>query len=170
VNSGRSALTNRVHRKIRDFGIVSNATRLRLLAWPLYVVLPELLWAAGFALYRSWDNLGGTPASAPTVEPPTRITSNTEAAIQVWTSSANARWAAKPAWAAGMASKNTLLAQQYAQPVEATVKLIQDPVITEYVNRVSQNLVHNSGLAGSVHNLLVLNLLVLNCFRRSLPI
>jgi len=69
-----------------------------------------------------------------------------------------------------MASKNTLLAQQYAQPVEATVKLIQDPVITEYVNRVSQNIVHNSGLAGSVQNLLVLNLLVLHCFRRSLPI
>src|SRR5215475_13599446 len=34
--------------------------------------------------------------------------------------------------------------KQYAQQVEATAKLIQDPVITEYVNRVGQNLVRNS--------------------------
>ena len=66
--------------------------------------------------------------------------------------------------------KQVALRKQYARLLEATVKLIQNPMITEYVNRVGQNIVHNSGLAGSVHNLLVLNLLVLNCFRRSLPI
>jgi predicted Zn-dependent protease len=32
----------------------------------------------------------------------------------------------------------------YAQQVEASAKLIQDPVVTEYVNRVGQNLVRNS--------------------------
>jgi Zn-dependent protease with chaperone function len=32
----------------------------------------------------------------------------------------------------------------YAQQVEASVKLIQDPVVNEYVNRVGQNLVRNS--------------------------
>ena len=32
----------------------------------------------------------------------------------------------------------------YAQQVEASSKLIQDPVITEYVNRIGQNLVRNS--------------------------
>ncbi|MGD0567535.1 MAG: M48 family metallopeptidase [Candidatus Sulfotelmatobacter sp.] len=32
----------------------------------------------------------------------------------------------------------------YAQQIEAQVKLINDPVITEYVNRVGQNLVRNS--------------------------
>ena len=32
----------------------------------------------------------------------------------------------------------------YAQQVEASAKLIQDPVITEYVNRLGQNLVRNS--------------------------
>jgi len=36
------------------------------------------------------------------------------------------------------------MGKQYAQQVEASVKLIQDPVITEYVNRVGQNLVRNS--------------------------
>lgn len=32
----------------------------------------------------------------------------------------------------------------YAQQVESTAKLVKDPVITEYVNRLGQNLVHNS--------------------------
>jgi predicted Zn-dependent protease len=32
----------------------------------------------------------------------------------------------------------------YAQQIEAQIKLINDPVITEYVNRVGQNLVRNS--------------------------
>src|SRR5438034_4813687 len=36
------------------------------------------------------------------------------------------------------------MSKQYAQQVESTVKLIQDPVITEYVNRIGQNLVRNS--------------------------
>ena len=34
--------------------------------------------------------------------------------------------------------------KQYAQQVESSVKLIQDPVVNEYVNRVGQNLVRNS--------------------------
>jgi predicted Zn-dependent protease len=36
------------------------------------------------------------------------------------------------------------MGKEYAQQVEASVKLIQDPVITEYVNRIGQNLVRNS--------------------------
>jgi beta-barrel assembly-enhancing protease len=40
--------------------------------------------------------------------------------------------------------KQIAMGKQYAQQVESTVKLIQDPVITEYVNRVGQNLVRNS--------------------------
>ena len=36
------------------------------------------------------------------------------------------------------------MGKQYAQEVEATSKLIHDPVITEYVNRIGQNLVRNS--------------------------
>jgi beta-barrel assembly-enhancing protease len=40
--------------------------------------------------------------------------------------------------------KQIALGKQYAQQVEATVKLIQDPVITEYVNRLGQNIVRNS--------------------------
>jgi predicted Zn-dependent protease len=34
--------------------------------------------------------------------------------------------------------------RQYAQMIESQIKLINDPVITEYVNRVGQNLVRNS--------------------------
>jgi beta-barrel assembly-enhancing protease len=34
--------------------------------------------------------------------------------------------------------------RQYAQMVESQVKLLNDPVITEYVNRVGQNIVRNS--------------------------
>ena len=36
------------------------------------------------------------------------------------------------------------LGKEYAQQVEASVKLVQDPVVTEYVNRIGQNLVRNS--------------------------
>ena len=36
------------------------------------------------------------------------------------------------------------MGKQYAQEVEATSKLIRDPMITEYVNRIGQNLVRNS--------------------------
>ena len=36
------------------------------------------------------------------------------------------------------------MGKQYAQQVESSVKLIQDPVVTEYVNRIGQNLVRNS--------------------------
>ena len=36
------------------------------------------------------------------------------------------------------------MGKQYAQMIDSTVKLIQDPVITEYVNRVGQNIVRNS--------------------------
>ena len=40
--------------------------------------------------------------------------------------------------------KQIAMGKAYSQQVESTVKLIQDPVITEYVNRVGQNLVRNS--------------------------
>ena len=36
------------------------------------------------------------------------------------------------------------MGKQYAEQVEATTKLIKDPTITEYINRVGQNLVRNS--------------------------
>ena len=36
------------------------------------------------------------------------------------------------------------IGKQYAQMVESSVRLVQDPVITEYLNRVGQNLVRNS--------------------------
>jgi predicted Zn-dependent protease len=40
--------------------------------------------------------------------------------------------------------KEIRLGKEYAQQVEASVKLVQDPVVNEYVNRVGQNLVRNS--------------------------
>jgi beta-barrel assembly-enhancing protease len=36
------------------------------------------------------------------------------------------------------------MGKEYAQQVEASSKLVQDPVVTEYVNRIGQNLVRNS--------------------------
>ncbi|MCU1305705.1 MAG: peptidase Ste24p [Acidobacteriaceae bacterium] len=36
------------------------------------------------------------------------------------------------------------MGKQYAQMVEQSVKLVQDPVVNEYVNRIGQNLVRNS--------------------------
>jgi len=40
--------------------------------------------------------------------------------------------------------KQIAMGQQYARQVESTSKLITDPVIAEYINRVGQNLVRNS--------------------------
>ena len=40
--------------------------------------------------------------------------------------------------------KQIAMGKAYAQQVESSVKLINDPVITEYVNRIGQNLVRNS--------------------------
>jgi beta-barrel assembly-enhancing protease len=40
--------------------------------------------------------------------------------------------------------KQIAMGKGYAQQVESSVKLVQDPVITEYVNRIGQNLVRNS--------------------------
>ncbi len=36
------------------------------------------------------------------------------------------------------------MGKQYAMQVDNTVKMVQDPVVTEYVNRIGQNLVRNS--------------------------
>src|ERR1700747_794030 len=44
--------------------------------------------------------------------------------------------------------KEIALGKQLAQEVERSAKLIDDPVVTEYVNRVGQNLVRNSDARG----------------------
>ena len=36
------------------------------------------------------------------------------------------------------------MGREYAQMIDTTVKLVQDPAITEYVNRIGQNIVRNS--------------------------
>jgi beta-barrel assembly-enhancing protease len=36
------------------------------------------------------------------------------------------------------------MGRQYAQQIESQIKLVNDPVVTEYVNRIGQNLVRNS--------------------------
>jgi beta-barrel assembly-enhancing protease len=40
--------------------------------------------------------------------------------------------------------RQVAMGRQFAQQIESQVKLINDPVITEYVNRIGQNLVRNS--------------------------
>lgn len=40
--------------------------------------------------------------------------------------------------------RQVAMGRQYAQQVESQVKLVNDPVVTEYVNRIGQNLVRNS--------------------------
>ncbi len=40
--------------------------------------------------------------------------------------------------------KQIAMGKQYAQQVESTSKMIKDPVVTEYINRLGQNLVRNS--------------------------
>src|SRR5579863_2306197 len=40
--------------------------------------------------------------------------------------------------------RQVAMGRQFAQQVESQVKLVSDPVVTEYVNRIGQNLVRNS--------------------------
>jgi predicted Zn-dependent protease len=40
--------------------------------------------------------------------------------------------------------RQVAMGRQFAQQVESQVKLVNDPVVTEYVNRIGQNLVRNS--------------------------
>ena len=40
--------------------------------------------------------------------------------------------------------KQVAIGRQYAQQVESQVKMVNDPVVTEYINRIGQNLVRNS--------------------------
>jgi predicted Zn-dependent protease len=40
--------------------------------------------------------------------------------------------------------KQVGIGRQYAQQVESQVKMVNDPVVTEYINRIGQNLVRNS--------------------------
>jgi beta-barrel assembly-enhancing protease len=40
--------------------------------------------------------------------------------------------------------KEVRMGKEYAQQVEASVKLVNDPIVNEYVNRIGQNLVRNS--------------------------
>jgi beta-barrel assembly-enhancing protease len=41
--------------------------------------------------------------------------------------------------------KQIAMGRSYAQKVESTTRLVNDPLITEYTNRVGQNLVRNAG-------------------------
>src|SRR5438874_2445412 len=40
--------------------------------------------------------------------------------------------------------KQIAMGKQYSQQIESSVKMVQDPVVSEYVNRIGQNLVRNS--------------------------
>jgi predicted Zn-dependent protease len=40
--------------------------------------------------------------------------------------------------------RQVAMGRQYAQQIESQIKLVNDPVVTEYVNRIGQNLVRNS--------------------------
>src|SRR5581483_4321479 len=40
--------------------------------------------------------------------------------------------------------KQVAMGRQFAQQVESQVKMVNDPVVTEYINRIGQNLVRNS--------------------------
>ena len=40
--------------------------------------------------------------------------------------------------------KEVRMGKEYAQQIEQSMKMVQDPVVNEYVNRIGQNLVRNS--------------------------
>ena len=42
--------------------------------------------------------------------------------------------------------KEIAIGRQYAEQIDKTAKLVKDPVVTEYVNRIAQNVARNSDL------------------------
>ncbi len=47
--------------------------------------------------------------------------------------------------------KEIALGKQMAQEVERQAKIVDDPIVAEYVNRIGQNLVRNSDAKGAFH-------------------
>lgn len=47
-------------------------------------------------------------------------------------------------WVGGSQDKEVAMGRQYAAEIEKQLKLVDDPLITEYVNRVGQNIVNHS--------------------------
>ncbi|MCV5689263.1 hypothetical protein OFN32_34160, partial [Escherichia coli] len=47
-------------------------------------------------------------------------------------------------WLGGSKEKEIAIGRQLAMQVEQQVKLVEDPLITEYINRVGQNIVLHS--------------------------
>ena len=48
--------------------------------------------------------------------------------------------------------KEAAAGRQFANEVDRSVKLIDDPIVVEYINRVGQNIVLNSDAEGAFHN------------------
>lgn len=47
-------------------------------------------------------------------------------------------------WVGGSQSKEAAIGRQYAAEIEKELKLVDDPIVTEYINRVGQNIVNHS--------------------------
>ena len=68
----------------------------------------------------------------------------TMAALMTSMRSATATSAAPEAWATGTAWSADRLGKQVSMQVETQSKIINDPVVSEYINRLGQNMVRNS--------------------------
>jgi len=108
------------------------------------LLLSSILAAAGDSASPN-SAASETPAAAPTAPPPKPAKTYHDGSLRDIDAIGNR----KVGCDRGLGNwysleKQIEMGRQYAQQVESTTKLVSDPVITEYVNRLGQNLVRNS--------------------------
>src|SRR6266852_8474232 len=64
--------------------------------------------------------------------------------LTTWTPLATATSVVPKAWATGTVLRVRSMGKQISMQVETQSKIINDPVVSEYINRLGQNLVRNS--------------------------
>ena len=134
----------------------------------LYFVVPEILLALLIAAPAGFAGRQSTQTQQPQVQPPQQPANSTDSSQQPAPQTQDKPAASDQGQTKGVktGSENDVnaignrdvgkgvnlfslqreieLGKMQAQEVEKTAKLINDPVVTEYVNRVGQNLVRNS--------------------------
>src|SRR5215831_18535035 len=120
--------------------------RVRLLASFAALLLFLTLVPLGFSAdSKSGNSTDNTQSQAPTVQPadPDKVKHN--GGKEDVDAVGNRNVGCKEGFGNWYSvEKQIAMGKGYSQQVESTVKLVQDPVVTEYVNRLGQNLVRNS--------------------------
>src|SRR5207237_5924455 len=129
------------HRQVKNhFCRISNAV---VLLFSVSVLPLTPLLSSPAAAQAQADSNGPAKADKPISTEPKRPLSTNEDPEQIGKRNINKGFIG---WLGGSMEKEMALGRQIAAEVEQQAKMIDDPVVTEYVNRVGQNLECNYGV------------------------